>query len=111
MPGRGPAQGPQSGGGLLVRLLEPGHERRGQGADPQTGEHSVDPGEYLCRGLGAVVGDAAQDAADLAHRRGRVDVVPDDVPYDQERGAVRLPERVVPVATHLLVERGGSVAD
>ena len=48
----------------------------------------------------AVVGDAAQQPAQLAHRRRGRRVVPDDVADHDDRGAVALQEGVVPVAAH-----------
>ena len=99
------------GGGLLGRLLDPGDEGRGQLAQTQPGEDGVDPGEDVGGGVRPVVGDAAQDAADLAHRRGGVHVVADDVADDEQRGPVRLLERVVPVTPDVQVAAGRAIAD
>ena len=55
--------------------------------------------------------DAPQQAADLAHRRRGAGVVADDVADGQDRRAVGLQERVVPVAADLGAGRGRHVPD
>ena len=72
---------------------------------------AVELGEHLGRRAAAGVADAAQQAADLAHRRGGPHVVADDVADGQHRGAAGLQERVVPVAADLGALGGRHVAD
>ena len=64
----------------------------------QRRHRGVQAAEHLDRAGVAVGGDAAEQAAQLAHRGGRLGVVADDVADDQHRGAAGLQERVVPVA-------------
>ena len=92
---------------LLGRLLQAGDQRGGQRADPQPAQHLVDPAEDVRGLLLPVVGDAAQDAADLPHRGRGVDVVADHVADHQQRRAVGLLERVVPVAADVHVAAAG----
>ena len=64
-------------------------------------DRPVQVGEHGGRAPAAAVGDAAQQPAQLAHRRGGLGVVPHDVADDQHRRAAGLQEGVVPVAADL----------
>jgi hypothetical protein len=106
-----PAQPGAAGPQLRVVLLEPGDQGGGHGVQVQAGAGLVEPGEQLGGRAPGVVTDAAQQPAQLAHRRRGPAVVADDVPDDQHGRAVGLDEGVVPVATDLGPGRRRDVPD
>ena len=97
MAGVGPAQ-PRRPAVGAARPLEPGDGGGGEGVGVHVRDGLVQAAQHLGRAGAAVVGDAAQQAAELAHRGRRRGVVPDDVADDEDRRAVALQEGVVPVA-------------
>jgi hypothetical protein len=72
---------------LVGRLLEAGDGRGGEGLGLQRRHRGVQPAEHLGRAGVAVGRDAPQQPRRLAHRGGRLGVVPDDVADHQHRGA------------------------
>jgi hypothetical protein len=54
---------------------------------PQTRDGGVQPAQHGGRAVGAVVGDAAQQPAQLGHVGGGLGVVPDDVADDDHRSS------------------------
>lgn len=98
VPGVGPAHGhPPRRAGPLDAGDDEGRDR----AAAQAVDRGVHLGQERGRTRAGRDTDAAQHRADLAHRGGRDEVVPDDVADHDHGGPVRLHERVVPVAAHL----------